>query len=93
MPIEILNYNYKRRDILFTDQVPIGDAEVSKLGDSTDISPETVFIKVRNFVEANSELEKMMDRLRVQKESLQFTEMELKQLAEDIKKQALDALK
>lgn len=55
--------------------------------------PEVVYQKVRNFLEVNRHLQSMMQTLQAQNECLVTSNTELKEMAEDIRRQAVDALK
>ncbi|XP_026278840.1 UPF0449 protein C19orf25 homolog [Frankliniella occidentalis] len=53
---------------------------------------ETVYSKVKDFVEINTNLRDMLRKLEDQNEALKISDLELKAMAEDIRKQALEAL-
>ncbi|KAJ1523940.1 hypothetical protein ONE63_010489 [Megalurothrips usitatus] len=53
---------------------------------------ESVYGKVKEFVETNIALREMLHKLQDQNEALKISDLELKAMADDIRKQALDAL-
>lgn len=53
---------------------------------------ETVYGQVKEFVDVNASLRDILQRLQDQNEALKISDLELKAMAEDIRKQALDAL-
>ncbi|KAJ9580807.1 hypothetical protein L9F63_024023 [Diploptera punctata] len=56
-------------------------------------SPEAVYQKVRNYLEVNRNLESVMKTLEEQTNVLLSSEVEIKNMAKDIRKQAMDAVK
>jgi hypothetical protein len=55
-------------------------------------NPGAVFQKVQSFLEVNSNLQTMMQKLQEQNKLLVSSDSELKKMAEDIRRQALAAL-
>lgn len=55
--------------------------------------PQETYRKVRNFVDTNNELKTLMLLLKEQSEAVKVSNVELRIIAEDIRKQARDALK
>jgi hypothetical protein len=70
----------------------VGDFPSSQILSKGVNNPEAVYQKVRNFLEANRNLQIIMQKLEVQNESLVTSNTELKKMAEDIRRQAVDAL-
>jgi hypothetical protein len=56
-------------------------------------NPDAVYQKVQSFLEVNTNLQTMMHKLQEQNELLVSSDSELKKMAEDIRRQALAALK
>lgn len=52
-----------------------------------------MYQKVQSFLEVNSNLQTLMQKLQAKKKSLVTSGSELKKMAEDIRRQATDALK
>lgn len=71
----------------------VGDIPSSQILSKGFNNPEAVYQKVRNFLEANRNLQIIMQKLEAQNESLVTSNTELKKMAEDIRRQAVDALK
>jgi hypothetical protein len=71
----------------------VGDIPSSQFVSDGINCPEAVYQKVRNFLEVNRNLRSMMQTLQAQNESLVTSNTELKKMAEDIRRQAVDALK
>lgn len=57
-----------------------------------DKDAEIVYGQVKEFVDVNASLREILQRLQDQNEALKISDLELKAMAEDIRKQALDAL-
>lgn len=53
---------------------------------------DTVYAMVKEFVDVNTSLKETLHKLQDQNEALKISDLELKAMAEDIRKQALDAL-
>jgi hypothetical protein len=71
----------------------VGDISSSQIISEGSNHPETVYQKVRNFLEVNKNLQSMMQELQEQNESLVTRNAELNKMAENIRQQAVDALK
>ncbi|XP_068083596.1 UPF0449 protein C19orf25 homolog [Anabrus simplex] len=90
-------------DVVFTlapngavrEVFPNSDSTVLFPGNGSDntTSPEYLFQQVKSFVEVNRELKELMQKVELQNEALHTSDRELKSNAEDIRKQALSALK
>jgi alkyl hydroperoxide reductase subunit AhpF len=52
-----------------------------------------VWTEVENFVQGNTQLQQLLEKLRGQSEHLQASELELRGMADEIRRQAIDALK
>nr|CAD7602670.1 unnamed protein product [Timema genevievae] len=59
--------------------------------DSTDL--EAVFVRVKSFMAANSQLRNLVHKLETQTAGLQAGDLELQAMAQEIRRQAQDALK
>ena len=53
---------------------------------------DNVYNRVKDFVDVNASLKDLLQKLQDQNEALKISDLELKAMAEDIRKQALDAL-
>lgn len=73
--------------------VSVSDTPSSQIVIEDINNPEAVYRKVQSFLEVNSNLQTVMQKLQAQKESLVTSDSELKKMAEDIRRQATDALK
>lgn len=70
--------------------------EESVVSEETDVDQKSVtqiWTEVEDFVQGNSRLQHLLEQLRSQSEHLQASELELRGMAEDIRQQAIDALK
>ena len=66
--------------------------EARQDGSTHQIDADTVYNKVKDFVDVNVSLKDLLQKLQGQNEALKISDLELKAMAEDIRKQALDAL-
>ncbi|XP_049963022.1 UPF0449 protein C19orf25 homolog [Schistocerca serialis cubense] len=66
--------------------------EDSGAGDDEN-DPEKLYLRVKNFVETNNILHEYVKTLEQQNDNLQICDAELKRIAEEIRKQAQQALK
>ncbi|XP_023711062.1 UPF0449 protein C19orf25-like [Cryptotermes secundus] len=71
----------------------VSDTPSSQIVIENISNPEAVYQKVQSFLEVNSNLQTVMQKLQAQKKSLVTSDSELKKMAEDIRRQATDALK
>jgi hypothetical protein len=62
------------------------------MSDDTN-NAEVVYQKVKNFLEINSNLQSVLKKLEEQNNILLASDIEIKNMAEDIRKQAVDAVK
>lgn len=67
--------------------------EEERGADSDENDPEKLYLRVKNFVETDNVLREYVETLDQQNDSLQVCDAELKGIAEDIRKQAQQALK
>jgi hypothetical protein len=73
--------------------VAVSDAPSSQIVIEDINNPEAVYRKVQSFLEVNGNLQTVMQNLQEQHKSLVISDSELKKMAEDIRRQATDALK
>jgi len=66
--------------------------EVKQETTSHESDAEAVYSRVKDFVDVNVSLRDLLQKLQDQNEALKISDLELKAMAEDIRKQALDAL-
>ncbi|PSN43416.1 hypothetical protein C0J52_02653 [Blattella germanica] len=55
-------------------------------------NPEAVYQKVKNFLEVSANLQSIMTRMHKQNKELFESDIEIKKMAEDIRRQAIDAV-
>ncbi|XP_063233877.1 UPF0449 protein C19orf25 homolog [Bacillus rossius redtenbacheri] len=68
-----------------------GNKDASQASDQDN--PEATFQKMKIFIEVNRDLKEMIVKLEAQNEELKEADVKLKNIAEDIRRQASEALK